>query len=722
MPIQYGQYNLANSQRVKPFAGSALPELTSVAGTMQERYDKALEQEDMLARATRIAQAAPFAGDQQLLGQLRQEFKDRINQRSMRGDYENMYRDTMLDARNFMDRYQPLAENAQRFQQYQAQLQDNLAKGVIKDPEKARKLLALSTQSYQGMTYDPVTGQYTNKFQGMTPVKDIDPTEKIDKWMKDVAPTVLGKKIRYVDGLWMKEEGGKTTTLTSDEIQQVITAGRRLDPEFNAWMHQEKQLATADVRNLSTEDIQQMADGPVKQAIMASMNEGVPPTEAAKRVMGTIREQGVYGSMQQYANKYIRDDREVEYGPTGPNQYELQRQKKKLDDESLVLSMPILQPEIRAEVQGAEDMLDKVKQSGAAAQTARQHFDDWKRTEGLRPDGKGSWVDAQGNDKTLKYLEQEQVYKQAERGLQNLRQLEAEARRRTGYNPEKSITPALLRKAEEAGQAAVNTYRARASSAPGGFTGASITEAEAQQIKQQAKAEYLRTHSPGYEQYDKTLKDMTAKGAQLINAQTFNSESANKQATNLFKNFVLNLDANGLNSGTQGLVWASGDATGEPLEGSDYKKVVADATFAGWAMDTDGQLKYFYNVGSVKQNSKGKLVGEQALVKMPALPGTMDILIKNKQIDPAQILIGQRISETINTPAGQGYIDVGNGNKIFVDRIDKTEIGKSEVGAGINLRFPAPGGTYTERRVGSTGEAINKITDVIYRSLQKQKQ
>lgn len=719
MPVQYGQYNLSNSRQVKPFAGSVLPELTTVSSALQERYDKALEQDDLISRAVRNSQAAPFAQDQQLLSGLKTEFKDRLQQRSTRGDYENMYRETMMDARNFMDRYQPLAENAKRLEDYKGQLQQSLAKGDIKDPDKMRRLVAASTQGYQGMAYDAVTGQYSNKFQGMTPVKDIDPTEKIDKWMKDVAPTVLGSETKYTDGVWMRYKEGKWTTLKPDEIQRVITAGRRLDPEFNAWMDQEKSLSTTDVNNLTPTAIQNMQNGPVKQAILADMQaNGSTPTQAAKKVVSSMKESSIYHNMQQYANKYIRDDNVTGSGITGADPYNLDRMKKKLDDEQLVLSMPILQPETRATVAGAEDMLGKVRDAGVAVQTARQNFDSWVQTNQLRPTKTGSWVDGDGNDKTMKYLEQKQVYEQAQHGLQSLRTLETEARNKTGYNPG-NITPVLLKKAEEAGRMAVDKYRAQASSAPGGFTGASITEDEAKQIQQKAKAEYLRTNAPGYAQYDKTLKDMTAQGAQMINVQNFNSKSANEQAVNLFKNLVLNLDANGLKAGTQGLKWASGDAAGDDLAGDDYKKVVADATFAGYGMDTDGQLKYYYNVGKVSQNSKGKLVGEQALVKMPALPGTTEMLLKHKQTDLASLGLGQNINQVINQPSGQGYIDVDGQNKIFVDRIDKTEIGTTEVGAGINLRFPAPGGTYTELRVNSVGDAINTIKQVMQRNLQK---
>lgn len=716
MPIQYGQYNLTNSRQVRPFAGSVLPELTSVAGTLQERYDKALEQEDTLSRAINQSQAAPFSQDQQLLSQLKQEFKTKISERAKRGDYENMYRDTMLDARNFVDRYQPIAENAKKLEEYKTSLNDLVAKGTIKDPEKARKLLSLSQQTYQGLTYDPVTGQYANKFQGITPVKDIDPTEKVDKWMKDVAPTVLGSEVKYTDGVWMRYREGKWTTLKPDEIQRVITAGRRLDPEFNAWMDQEIQLSTTDVRNLTTQDIQEMKDGPVKRQLTDLMSSGLSAAQAAKKLVANDRERGIYTNMQSYANKYIRDDRQTGSGITGADPYNLERFKKKVEDEALVLSMPIMQPEARTVINGATEMLDKVRQAGTAVQAARENFDNWVAQNQLRPDGKGNWTDADGNDKTLKYLEQKQVYQQAQKVFQNLQALDTEANRRSGYNP-KNISATMMENANEVARAYVRNHQRGAGSVA---SGGGPSDVEIAQGAQEAKAEYLRTHIPGYKQKDQFIKDMTAQGSQLVNVQTFNSNGANKQAENLFKSLVLNLDASGLNAGTQGLVWASGENAGKPLESGDYKKVAADAVFAGYAMDTDGQLKYYYKVGSVKQNAKGDLVGGESLVKMPALPGTTEILLKNKQTDLAQLGLGQQLNQTINTPSGQGYIDVDGKNRIFVDRIDKSEIGTSEVAGGLNLRFPAPGGKYTEVRVGSIGEAINMITRVLQSNAQKQ--
>lgn len=717
MPIRYDQYQLANSQRVRPFAGSLLPELTSVAGQLQERFDKTLDQEDMLSRAIKTSQAAPFEKDQLMLAQMREEYRQRIGERAKAGNYEDMYRQTMLDSRDFVDRYQPIAENMKRYQEYQSSLQQAVAKGDIKSPEKARRLLAASTQNYQGLNYDPVTGQVTNRFQGLTAIKDIDPTEKVDKWIKDVAPTVIGKEVRFTDGQWMKYNEGKWTTLTSQEIARVMDAGRRLDPEFDAWLQQEKQLAAVDVMRLTDTDVQNMKDGPLKQLILDEMKRtSQPASKVATDLMAAQKEQTILNNMMGYANKYVRDDRITGSGITGADPYNLQRTGKKLEDEAMVLSMPILQPEVRATIAGAEDLLGQINQSGQAVQASRQDFDQWKQQNGIHPGAGGAWLDANGNDVTMKYLQQEQVYKQAQTGWQNLQKLDAEARRRTGYG-KGTVTPELMKKADEAAQkAAIASGQAVG---PGGVPYQPTAEEKAR-IYQQAKANFLRKNSPGYAQYDKVLKEMTEQGSQLINVQNFDTKPANEQATKLFKNFVLNLDASGLKGGTQGLKWAVGDKAGQDLLPEDYKKVAADADFAGYAMDTDGQMKFFYNVGKVTQNAKGELVGKQEVVKMPALPGTAEMLIKSKQMDAAQFVLGEQINKTMNTPSGSGYIDVGAGKKVYISRIDKNQLSTgTEVNPGFNIRFPTSDGKYTEVPVSSVGEGINIIKNVLQRSASR---
>src|ERR1044072_2090440 len=370
MPINYGSYNLQNSQRVRPFAGSLVPELQSVAGTLQERYDKALETEDALARVANMAQAAPFAQDQQLLSGLKQEFKDKIAQRVKSGNYEDMLRDTMMDARTFADRYAPITQNKQRFDEYRQSLNDAVAKGDIKSPDKANRLLALATQSYQGLHYDPNTGQYSNQFSGITPVKDIDPAEKVDKWMKDLAPTVLGDKIVFTDGVWKRFREGKTTTLKQDEIDKVLAAGMSSDPEFQGWYNQEQQLATVGHNNVTDQDIDALQPSTYKDALNAYRSKGMTASQAAQQVAAVNRSKEITNAMRQYSSKYIRDDVERGQGIIDADTYNLERHKKKLAEEELVLSMPILQPETRATVAGAEDMTGKIQQATTAVQTA----------------------------------------------------------------------------------------------------------------------------------------------------------------------------------------------------------------------------------------------------------------------------------------------------------------------------------------------------------------
>lgn len=696
MPINYDQYQIANSQLVRPFAGSVLPEMTSVAGALQSRFDTALEHEDLLDRAVKTSTAAPFEQDRKLLSDLKKQYREKIQQRVASGDYENMLRDTVLDSRDFVAAYKPIAENQQAYEKYKGELQEAIAKGVIKDPAKAQRLLQASVMGYSGLQQDPETGTYTNRFSGIAPVADINPTEKVDKWMKDIAPTVLKSEVRYTDGVWRRFKEGKWTTLTQNEIDKVLDAGRKLDPDFNGWLNQEKQLSAVGAGNV--DDVAVKALPPAMRAFMTEKMQqtGLSAREVIAGTLAHQKEQDVLGSMRQYASKYIRDDKETGSGILAADEYNL----KKKEDEVLPLSMPILQPEARVEIKGAEDLRSKIGQSGQAVQAARQHFDEWWRTNLVRPNGKGGWVDDKGNDMTLKYLEQKQIYEQANHAWEELVKLDAEAKKRTGYGAG-SVSPELVKKADKYLEEQGGRYYTK-------------------DVQENIRGQYLREHSPGYDQYDKTVKDMTARGAQTINVQTFNSKHANAQAEALFKGLALNLDASGLKAGTQGMVWASGDKAGEPLSADDYKKVAADVQFSGYGMDTDGQLKFYYKVGKVTQNTKGSTVGEENLVKIPALPGTTEVLLKSKQADLAQLALGQQINQTINKASGAGYIDIDGKTKIYVDRIDKTEIGKQEVASGINLRFPKADGTYTEIRVDGVGDAITTIINAMQNRLARE--
>lgn len=717
MPIRYDQYQLANSQNTRPFAGSVLPEMTSVAGALQERFDTAQNTEDMLDRMIKTSVAAPFAADRKMLADLKQTYRNKIGQRVASGDYENMVRNVVLDSRDFMSAYKPIAENQQAYETYKASLQDAVTKGTIKDPAKAGKLLQASVAGYKGLSVDPETGQPTNRFTGIAPVADLNPTEKVDKWMKDIAPSVLKKEVRYTDGVWKKFSENKWTTLTQSEIDKVLAAGKDLDPDFKGWINQEKQLATVGIGEIDDAAVLAIPNQQIRAQVLDAMRTtGMSAKDVLANYTANQHESGIIQDMRRYASKYIRDDKESGSGILGADEYNLQKTGKKLEDEVSPLSMPILQPEARTEITGAEDLRSKIGESTKAVQTARQHFDDWTRTNQVRPNGKGGWVDVQGNDLTLKYLEQKQVYEQAQHGRQELAKLDAEAKQRTGYGAG-TITPALVKKAEEHAQDMVN--QAQRPVGPGGQPFV-MSEAQKTELFNRTKQEYLRTNSAGYDKYNQVLKDMTEKGSQMINVQTFNSKHANEQAENAFKSLALNLDVDGIKSGTQGMKWAAGPDTGKDLSADDYKKVVADAKFAGYGMDTDGQLKFYYKVGKVTQNAKGNTVGEEGLIKIPALPGTTEVLLKGKQADLAQLALGQQINQTINKANGAGYIDIDGKNKIYIDRIDKTEIGNQEVSSGINLRFPKADGTYTEVRVDGVGDAITTIIGAMQKRLARE--
>lgn len=695
---RYDQYQLSNSRLVRPYEGSVLNELTSVAGTLQQRFDIARETDDQSKMALKSLQAAPFEGDQALKAQLIQQYTQRLADRAAKGDYENMERDTRMDARQMVQEYKPIADNLARYQAYQKELQDELNKGTIKDPAKVQKLLALSAQRYKGLERDPVTGEVRNGFSGIQAVKDIDVAEKIDKWMKDVAPTVIEGEVKYTDGKWMKYKEGRTTTLTQGEINRVIAAGKTLDPEFRAWEKQEMDLATVGMDNV---DIDKIPDGPEKAGLLyTAASTGTPVVDLLKNMAQTKRRNEIYGAMGAYGSKYIRDDRKTGEGITGGDPYALQNNQKKLDDQDIVLSMPIYQPEPGSGLEGGAHLRQSLEKANQTAQKSRMDFDNFVTSSGIRPAGNGRYVDAEGNDRTQAYLERKMLYDQALRTAENLERIDLRARKATGFSLGK-ITPEMMAKAQKAAEREVG----RMSSGPGA---AYITQKEKDKVYNRTVASYLRENDPNYKMYDEYIKNDTEKGAQLVNIQNFTSKSVNAQATNLFKNLNLGL----MDKGTQGLVWATGKDAGKNMNAEDYERIKGEAEFAGYGLDTDGELKFYYNVGKMTTKTNGETVGEKLLVKMPALSGTIPELIRTGQADVPSLMLAQNINKTINNEAGAGYINIGN-TKIYVDRISKAEIGSEQVNGGILLRLPAPGGKSTEIRVDGVGEAVERINTAI---------
>src|SRR5882724_10069173 len=84
---------------------------------------------DATDQAMKSAVASPF--DQPLLNNLINEKKQKIADFSKRGDLENLWRDTMMEAKDFGNRYAPIAQNHQKVQCWQAEVNKRQEEGKL---------------------------------------------------------------------------------------------------------------------------------------------------------------------------------------------------------------------------------------------------------------------------------------------------------------------------------------------------------------------------------------------------------------------------------------------------------------------------------------------------------------------------------------------------------------------------------------------------------------
>lgn len=688
MPILYDQYQLSNSTQIPKFQGSAIPELTQVMNATQEKYDYGVQQADALDYALKNSAASAF--DQPEFQKLKQEYRGKLEGFAKSGDYENMWRNVAMSARDFTGKYKSFADNKQRLSQWQEEVDKEVGKGSY-SREVANAAMRKAMDNYQGLQYDPETGQYVGQFNGPSIAKAVDIPKKINSWLESSHAVERGSKVTNIDGDYYVTNGSTTRKLDWNTIQPIIAAAAKLDPEVQSYLNQERELAPYQIsgysRKLSGEQLSRAVAGDpqLKQAMETEMAKGMGANQAFEKIIGESRYSELLNGIQSYARKGIIDERSSEYGKTF-NPVGSARATKAIEDETLALTAQIWQPDTNV-VYTPESLNDTLSQLDAAAKGSEQKMATWASSVGLKKVG-DRYQDKDGNDVTFQYQQKVDIAAQAARTKHNLDAFKLKVQEETGFK----LTPDIIAKAEAArteSMLGVEAMRAR----DRGYTEADLA-AKLSDIKERAYNKALEDH-PRYKEY-KTKLEEYSKTSQLIGVQTFNKTSQNKAAEDMFKNFALNLDKSGPEFGSFGLQWGTGENAGRALTADDYKLVRDNAHFAGVGIDADGQYKFFYKVGDIN-NKKG---GTELVVKMPALAGTSEMLIANGQITEAQQYIAQSIS---NLPA------VG---KVAVDKDLTIGVNKQSDGS-YDLEFPMDNGKVMKVPASSRGEAVNIIVDAL---------
>ena len=243
----YDQVKNANDPYVSQYVGSVVPELNQYAATTQARYSQASDSDDMLSEALGNLKHLNFDGDAQYANELKQQYYQRLQDRSTRGDYENMGRRTRQDAQRFAQAYQPLIQRQQSMGELVKKIQDDKD---IADPAVKQALIQKAAYINQPRV-DPLTGDYVRDASGkiqlggirdLTYAPDVDINKMVlDELSKREADIKLGKEYKDGSGNIITDvKKFRDPKYMADLAQDMINT----DPRIKAMINRDTDLQT----------------------------------------------------------------------------------------------------------------------------------------------------------------------------------------------------------------------------------------------------------------------------------------------------------------------------------------------------------------------------------------------------------------------------------------------------------------------------------------------
>ena len=231
--------------------------------TLRQRFVENFAADDMLAGAVDQMQAADFAGDQALKKDLENKTRESLEARAARGDFESMGMDVLKSARSFQRDYSPIQQNLQKYQQYQASLQEarnkKIGEGGISE-ETYQRALQKSRHNYEGLQLnEDGTLDESSTFNGFNFVGDVDINKLMDEAMKSYKPHEGGQEVTEVakpvpgkPGLYQVKRGNEYSIVPQEDVDRIFNDVVS-DPNVQAALNQQAELRTFD---MTDEDIQ----------------------------------------------------------------------------------------------------------------------------------------------------------------------------------------------------------------------------------------------------------------------------------------------------------------------------------------------------------------------------------------------------------------------------------------------------------------------------------
>ena len=631
----YDSYRLSNSNRVKEYQGSAVPELVQVSQEMQRWYDSAADTQDYMKRFMNSMQA--LTKDQPALQEWAKQHQDKIAELSKRKDLENTVRETTMLARDIPEGYSVFAKRMKQSAEYQTKLNEAVQKGEITSTT-ADRLMKASMFRDKGLTKDPMTGRYTGDFSGMNFVKNINLNERVDKYLKDRFPVEQGYSIENANGQWIVKNGSTSKVLTPDDVRSVIHTASQSDNELQDFLRQEADLSTYDIDyskvnptdaelagDLNNYSISAALDkrnnftghfrmnnskSPVKTAVDELLKRGYSVTDAMRIIrQQQVKDQNMQEMMNYGVTKYIRNDQKTEQGLEANQVWKWNDDAAEKKKENQMLQMATTMTLGGADVKSAGDFNKVVTGAKEGHTNALQAYSDWLK--GVN-DGKPKLRYADGrvvykeNGKEVDVTEDANSFRrQAEYAQQKITELDAidkAARRASGF----TITPALQKKAQQAYDEA---YSETTSTSPGiGAAGKTWTEEQRKRNGQAAYDEVLK-NIPAYKKYKEELTRRTTgttMGSDLFVFRDKNVENISEQIQNVIS---------GLGR-KDGMVPVQGK-DGKQLTADEWEGIKGSTKAVGVTYTDDPNSPVNLVVRVFKDVKDKKTAGEDMIVKLP---------------------------------------------------------------------------------------------------------
>lgn len=656
----FDQYELANSNSIPKYQGSAIPELEAVAGKQQEKYDTAQNYMDATQQAMSQVQALPQ--DQQQLSQLNQEKTDKLQQFSQRGDLENLWRDTMMEARDYANRSKYFTDNINRVQAYHQDVDKRQQEGKI-NMETAQAIKAKSMDGYSGLQPDGA-GRYTNQFTGSPVMNDVDIPKKINEWLANSHPEVRGGEVKKDVNGWYITNGSETKRLGMDEVMRVVKAGTDADPEVMPWIRQESALAPykAGISSKIPDQVimSHFKDDPgTLAAIQQSMAAG--KTSAAQALQGIMSHQRgtqLLNDIQNYASKGVIDERTSKHLEE-MDPVMVERLKKM--QENQMIPMNYVAQNNGAQVKTVGDYEDLVGKHQSDADSLLQQYNSFIHDPSRKINADGSVtqiVDGKAEDASPQAAQMYDAYQQKQKEVEQLKNIQKAAATTAGYDPSKA-PKSVLQEAQRQKQAyldaAIEHLHTQISPMRGGnvITGVRTpTQDEIDQVTQNANQLYsdaVKKNTPRYAEYEAEL----AKRANFGDEQSKVWGMPNDAMKTEMGDMLTGLGSKvGLKGGMLSFNIANGPNQGQQIDADDYDEIKGKVTPVGITHSSkDGSTQIIVRAN---EDIKGKkTAGENLILSVPDA-GWIDDYV-NKRMSPEdkhQFYMDGALKSGLGNPTG----------------------------------------------------------------------